>query len=117
MNDYNFWADAVDAYRNSSDWIKALWLVVPPTFILGLGALGLLWHGLRGREERRTTGDLAYTMVHEPDGRLRIYRHVPPPPGLPGAGADPGEPIDAGQVFRFRSAPGVAPYPRGGRNR
>ncbi|NVK34103.1 MAG: hypothetical protein HWE23_06470 [Rhodobacteraceae bacterium] len=37
--DYNFWQDFFDRYQSLSDWMKMLWLVVPPAFVLGLIAL------------------------------------------------------------------------------
>ena len=39
MDDYNFWADLFDTYQSTADWIKALWLIVPSAFLLGLIAL------------------------------------------------------------------------------
>lgn len=36
MNDYNFWSDLLDTFQSSPDWIKALWLLIPPGFLLGL---------------------------------------------------------------------------------
>lgn len=39
MEDYNFWADLLDTYQSLPDIIKALWIIVPPTFTLVLVAL------------------------------------------------------------------------------
>ncbi|MBD8553161.1 hypothetical protein IFT84_01345 [Rhizobium sp. CFBP 8762] len=36
MDLYVLWKDLLTAYHASSDWIKALWLVIPPTFLLVL---------------------------------------------------------------------------------
>jgi hypothetical protein len=36
MDDYNFWQDFFDTYQSLSDWMKALWLIVPPAFLLVL---------------------------------------------------------------------------------
>ena len=41
MEDYNFWADVLNTFRSVNDWVKALWLVVPPIFILGLIKMAL----------------------------------------------------------------------------
>ena len=30
MEPYNFWQDFFEAYRQSPDWIKLVWVVVPP---------------------------------------------------------------------------------------
>jgi len=35
MEPYNFWQDFFNTYRLSSDAIKALWLILPPGFLLG----------------------------------------------------------------------------------
>ncbi|MCO5733995.1 hypothetical protein [Rhizobium sp. SSA_523] len=49
MQDYNFWADLLATFRASPDAIKALWLVVPPAFVLGV--IGLAMRG--GRDRRK----------------------------------------------------------------
>lgn len=36
MNDYNFISDLLDTFQSSSDFIKALMIVTPPAFVLGL---------------------------------------------------------------------------------
>lgn len=36
MNEYNFWRDLLDTFQSSTDWIKALWLIIPPLFLLAL---------------------------------------------------------------------------------
>jgi len=41
MDSYNFWADLFDTYQSTADWIKALWIVSVPAFVLGLVALVL----------------------------------------------------------------------------
>ena len=48
MDAYGFWQDLFDTYQSLSDWLKALWLIVPPLFLLGLLAL-LLHHRLAVR--------------------------------------------------------------------
>ena len=39
MDGYNFWADLLASYRASPDVIKALWVLIPPAFLLGLVAV------------------------------------------------------------------------------
>ncbi len=39
MDNYNFRQDFFDTYQSLSDWMKTLWLIIPPTFVLGLVAL------------------------------------------------------------------------------
>ena len=41
MTDYNFWADLLATFRSSPDWIKALWILSGPGFLLGVLALVL----------------------------------------------------------------------------
>ena len=41
MGNYNFWQDLFDTYQSLSDWLKILWLIVPPAFVLALVALTL----------------------------------------------------------------------------
>ena len=75
MEDYNFWQDFFDTYQSLSDVVKALWLLVPPAFLLGLVAL-LLRHRVAQREaEHGGRGDLLFTVHRDDDGALRVYRH------------------------------------------
>ena len=71
MEDYNFWADLLDTFQSSADWIKALWLVIPPSFVLAL-----IWL-FRRRVVRVDAhgGELLYTIYKEPNGLIQIYRH------------------------------------------
>ena len=71
MEDYNFWADLLDTFQSSADWIKALWLIVPPGFVLAL-----IWL-IRRRVGRidALDGELLYTVYKEPDGVIQIHRH------------------------------------------
>ncbi|WP_137135358.1 protein kinase [Rhizobium sp. FKY42] len=46
MPDYNFWADLLDTWQASSDWIKALTILTPPASLLGILALQL-WYRLQ----------------------------------------------------------------------
>ena len=39
MQDYNFWADLLFTFQSSPDWIRALWLLVPPGFVLAVMAM------------------------------------------------------------------------------
>lgn len=75
MENYNFWKDFFDTYQSLSDWMKMLWLIVPPAF-----ALGALWLGLDYRLKSRPaapTGDgaLAYTVFADETGVWRIHAH------------------------------------------
>ncbi|WP_272950769.1 hypothetical protein V6582_15340 [Agrobacterium vitis] len=39
MADYNVWADLFDTWQSTSDWVKALIIVVPPAFVATMLAL------------------------------------------------------------------------------
>jgi hypothetical protein len=75
MEDYNFWQDFFDTYQSLSDPTKALWLIVPPDFVLGLIAL-VMRHRVAIKEaEHGLRGDLVYTIHRDGDDQLRVYRH------------------------------------------
>jgi hypothetical protein len=78
MEDYNFWQDFFDTYQSLSDPTKALWLIVPAAFVLGLIAL-VMRHRVAVREaEHGLRGDLVYTIhtIHrDGDDKLHVYRH------------------------------------------
>lgn len=72
MEDYNLWADLLRSYRASPDIIKALWVLAPPGFVLGLVAILRLTR----RSPRRDEDDIVYTMTREEDGVVRIRREA-----------------------------------------
>jgi hypothetical protein len=77
MDGYNFWQDFFDTYQSLSDPTKALWLIVPPAFVLGLIAL-ITRHRVAVRQaENGMRGDLVYTIRRDGDDQLHVYRHGP----------------------------------------
>lgn len=74
MDDYNFWRDFFDTYQSLPDWMKFAWLVVPPAFLLGLAAI-LMRYQIATKRAEFPTGNLAYTVIADENGRLRIYRN------------------------------------------
>lgn len=74
MNDYNFWADLLDTFQSSPDWIKALWLAMPPGFVLALIAL-LTRFKVAGRQAG-SEGELIYSVHRDADNQLRIVSHL-----------------------------------------
>ena len=75
MDGYNFWKDLLDTYQSLSDGMKALWLIVPAAF-----ALGLAWLILRTRIALRKIqtaerGDLVYTIHRDASDVLHVTRH------------------------------------------
>lgn len=75
MEEYNFWQDFFDTYQSLSDWMKFAWLIILPTFLLALVALGMRYRIASKRAENETTGDLAYTIYRNTQGHLQIHRH------------------------------------------
>ena len=75
MESYSFWRDFFDTYQSSPDWIKALWLVVPPSFLLGVLALVLRYRVAVRRLERFADGRPVWSVVARTDGTYRVHRH------------------------------------------
>lgn len=82
MNDYNFWSDLLDTFQSSPDWIKALWLLIPPGFLLGLVALMLRFRIAAKQMEQSPKGELIYS-IHRDAGQLRVVSHIPVVDGNP----------------------------------
>ena len=74
MEDISAWQAFLGTYQSLADWIKALWLIVPPAFILLLTAL--LSRAKRPVPE--VDGELVYTVHRDASGQYRVLRHVPP---------------------------------------
>ena len=75
MEEYNFWRDLFDTFQSLSDWIKALWLIVLPAFVLGLIAL-ILRHRVAVKAiEHAIRGELIYTIRRDANGQLHVSRH------------------------------------------
>ncbi len=75
MDGYNFWQDFFDTYQSLSDGTKALWLIVPAGFLLGLIAL-VMRHSVAVRQaEHGLRVDLIYTIHRDGDDKLCVYRH------------------------------------------
>ena len=77
MENYNFWRDFFDTYQSLSNWMKVLWLVVPPAFLLVL-----IWLAARTGEQRRsaepnTVGRLIYSVYRDEENCIRIFSHLP----------------------------------------
>jgi hypothetical protein len=82
MEQYNFWQDFFDTYQSLSDWIKALWLLVPPGFVLALIAL-LVMRPRAGnrpgnkRFELIPNGELIYSVHRDAKDRLHVIGYLP----------------------------------------
>ena len=74
MEDISAFQAFLGTYQSLADWIKALWLIVPPAFIFAMTAL--LLRGRRAVPE--IDGELVYTVHRDTTGHYRVLRHVPP---------------------------------------
>ena len=74
MEETTFWQALFVTYQSLADWIKALWLIVPPAFIFAMTAL--LIRGRRAVPE--VDGELVYTVHRDASGHYRVLRHTPP---------------------------------------
>ena len=74
MEDISAWQAFLGTYQSLADWIKALWLIVPPVFILLLTAL--LSRAKRPVPE--VDGELVYTVHRDAAGQYCVLRHTPP---------------------------------------
>ena len=73
MDDISAFQAFLGTYQSLADWIKALWLIVPPAFILLLTALLLR----AKRPVPEVDGELVYTVHRDAAGQYRILRHTP----------------------------------------
>lgn len=77
MNDYNFWADLLDTFQSSPDWIKALWLLIPPCFLLALIRILVRYRLASMQLKAKLIDELVFPIDRRPDGHLQIIRHRP----------------------------------------
>jgi DNA-binding transcriptional regulator YbjK len=75
--DYHLFHELLETYRSLNDWLKALWLVTPPVFVLGL--TGLLLHHRRARatSAQLPGGQTLYSVSQMDDGEMRVFSHLP----------------------------------------
>jgi len=81
--DYNFWADMLDTFQSSPDWIKALWLLIPPAFLL---VLFWLWRRPKTPPEMAASaeqGRLLYSVYRDSNNRAHIVSYIPELIGRP----------------------------------
>lgn len=77
MDNYNFWSDLLDTFQSSPDWIKALWLLIPPAFMLALVALTLRFRIESRKVEKRFDGELVYSIHRDAGNQLHVVSHSP----------------------------------------
>ena len=77
MADYNFWADVLDTFQSSPDWIKALWLMIPPGFLLALIRMAMRFRLEARRDDKAAIkGELIYSVHRGADGEMHILSHL-----------------------------------------
>jgi hypothetical protein len=77
VDTYNFWQDFFDTYQSLSDWLKVLWLIVPPAFVLGLVALTLRFRLASRQMNSGLDGELVYSIRRDAQNRIHILSHMP----------------------------------------
>lgn len=77
MEPYNFWQDFFDTYQSLPDWLKVLWLIVPPAFVLALVALKLRFRIDTKRADGGLNGELIYSIHRDAENRFHIISHAP----------------------------------------
>jgi hypothetical protein len=68
MDNYNFWADLLATFKSSPDWIKALWLLVPPGFVLAVMAMPMRFGLALRRREKGNEGELVVPVRYRSEG-------------------------------------------------
>ena len=96
MEEFGFWHTFFAAYQAQPNWLKFLWLVVPPLFAFAFTVLFLLQRLALKRYEHKLTGNLVYTMTRDEFDAIHVYLHGPEK-DLPGQGTD----IDTEATIKF----------------
>lgn len=66
MDEYNFWKDLLDTFQSSTDWIKALWLAIPPLFLLMLIRMIMRYRLARNTPPEPVETPVFYQVHHNP---------------------------------------------------
>ncbi len=76
MNEYSLWADLLNKFHTSPEWIQVLWLLAVPMLLFGLCwcIKEVLVAFARRREDAK--GDLLYSIYRNSDNELLVYRHA-----------------------------------------
>ncbi|MUO87432.1 protein kinase, partial [Agrobacterium vitis] len=73
MADYNVWADIFDTWQSMADWVKAIAIVMPPVFAMGVLALLLRYRlALRRDPPRPVAFDLLEPQPDDPPASIDI---------------------------------------------
>ncbi|MFS8121868.1 hypothetical protein QD336_05550 [Rhizobium sp. BR 250] len=77
MNDCNFWADLLDTFQSSPDWIKALWLLIPPCFLLALIKILTRYRLVSKQIKARLVEEIILPIDRQSDGHMQIANPRP----------------------------------------
>ena len=75
MQDYNLWQNLLGTYRSLPTWLKGIWLIIPPAFLLALiwlfrrspaGAADTIDGTIDGTIADTIDSELLYTVCREP---------------------------------------------------
>ncbi len=75
MENYHFWQDFFDTYQSLSDWIKALWYIVPFVFVLAVTALVLRYRLGIKKIAAQQNAALKYTLIADGTRNNQLYAH------------------------------------------
>lgn len=87
-NQYSFWADLLNKFHTSSEWIQVLWLLALPLLLFGLSwcVKGVLVAFARRKSDAK--GELVYSIYRNSENELLVYSH-----------ADTLEQVDTGRII------------------
>ena len=76
MNEYSLWADMLNKFHTSPEWIQVLWLLAVPLLLFGLFwcVKEVLVAFARQRQEAK--GELLYSIYRNNDNELLVYHHA-----------------------------------------
>src|SRR5262245_61217374 len=77
MDEYNFLADVLDTFQFAPNWIKALWLLIPPGFLLALTSMVMRYRIASKKAGTVPDGQLIYSVYREADDQFHIVSHGP----------------------------------------
>jgi len=75
-NQYSIWADLLNKFHTSSEWVQMLWLLAVPLLLFGLiwCVKEVLVAFARPRPDAK--GELVYTIFRNADNKLLVYSHI-----------------------------------------
>lgn len=83
MDGYNFLHDVLSTYQSLPDVMKALWLIAPSIFVLGIVALSM-WFRLEEKKlDHGFSGTLIYSIYRDEEDQFHIISHIAPASGQP----------------------------------